>query len=54
MESSYLYGFVGISGPWVEFIGFLPRVWFYEVPNHQFKRCEVVLDEFHVGFEELL
>ena len=22
MESSYLYGFVGISGPWVEFIDF--------------------------------
>ena len=38
----------------VEFIGFLPRVWFYEVPNHQFKCCEVVLDEFHVGFEEFL
>ena len=54
MESSYLYGFVGIGGPWVEFIGFLPRVWFYEVPNHQFKCCEVVLDEFHVGFEKLL
>ena len=54
MESSNLYGFIGIGGPWVEFIGFLPRVWFYEVPNHQFKCCEVVLDEFHVGFEELL
>ena len=54
MESSYLYGFVRIGGPRVEFIGFLPRVWFYEVPNHQFKCCEVVLDEFHVGFEELL
>ena len=54
MESSNLYGFVGIDGPWVEFIGFLPRVWFYEVPNHQFKCCEVVLNEFHVSFEELL
>ena len=54
MESSYLYVFVGIDGPWVEFIGFLPRVSFYEVPNHQFKCCEVVLDELHVGFEELL
>ena len=32
MESSYLFGLVGIGGPWVEFIGFLPRVWFFEVP----------------------
>ena len=22
MESSYLYGFVGIGGPWVKFLGF--------------------------------
>ena len=22
MESSYLYGFVGIGGPWVEFLDF--------------------------------
>ena len=26
MESSYLYDFVGIGGPWVEFLGFLLRV----------------------------
>ena len=26
MESSYLYDFVGIGGPWVEFLRFLPRV----------------------------
>ena len=50
MESSYLYGFVGIGGPWVEFLGFSPRVWFYEVPNHQYKIYGVILDKFHVGF----
>ena len=49
MESSYLYGLVGIVGPWVEFLGFLPRVWLDEVPNHQYKCYGVVLDEFHVG-----
>ena len=50
MESFYVYGFVGIGGPWVEFLGFLSRVWLYEVPNHQYKCYGVVLDEFHVGF----
>ena len=50
MESFYLYGFVGIGGPWVEFLGFLPRVWLYEVPNHQNKCYGVVLDEVHVCF----
>ena len=43
MESSYLYGFVEIGGPSVEFIGFSPRVLLYGVLNHQFKCCEVVL-----------
>ena len=33
---------------------FSPRILWYEVPNHQFKCCEVGLDEFHVGFDELL
>ena len=35
MESSYLYGFVGICGPWAEFIGFLPRVGFikFQITN---------------------
>ena len=41
--------FVGIGGPWVEFLGFLPRVGLHEVPNHQYKCYGVVLDEFHVG-----
>ena len=50
MESFYLYGFLGIGGPWVEFLGFSPRVWLYEVSNHQYKCYGVVLDEFHVGF----
>ena len=48
MESSYLYGFVGIGGPWVEFIGFSPRVLWYEATNHQFKCYGVIFDEFHV------
>ena len=34
----------------VRVLGFSPRVWLYEVPNHQFKCCEVVLDGLHVGF----
>ena len=50
MESFYLYGFVGIGGPSVEFLRFLPRVWLYKVPNHQYKCYGVVLGEFHVGF----
>ena len=50
MESFYLYGFVGIGGPWVEFLGFLPRVWLYEVSSHQYKYYGVVLDEFQAGF----
>ena len=48
MESSYLYDFVGSGGPWVELLGFSPRVLLYEGPNHQFKCYGVVLDEFHV------
>ena len=35
-------------------LAFSPRVLWYEVPNHQFKCCEVGLNEFHVGFDELL
>ena len=35
-------------------LAFSPRVLWFEVPNHQFKCCEVGLDEFHVGFDELL
>ena len=34
----------------VRVLGFSPRVWLYEVPNHQFKCCEVFLDGIHVGF----
>ena len=49
MESIIIIYFVGICGPWVEFLGFSPRVWLYEVPNHQYKCYGVVLDEFHVG-----
>ena len=48
MESSYLYGFIGIGGPWVKFIRFSPRVLWYEVPNHQYKCYGMVLNEFHV------
>ena len=39
-----------ISGPLVDFIRFSPRVLRYEVLNHQFKCCEVVLDDFHDDF----
>ena len=39
-----------IDGPLGEFIGFLPRVLWYEVPNHQYKYFEVVLDDFHDDF----
>ena len=42
-----------IDGPLGEFIGFLPRVLWYEVPNHQYKYFEVVLNDFHDDFEEL-
>ena len=39
-----------IDGPLGEFIGFLPRVLWYEVSNHQYKYFEVVLDDFHDDF----
>ena len=39
-----------IGGPLGEFIRFSPRVLLYGVLNHQFKCCEVVLDDFHDDF----
>ena len=42
-----------IDGPLGEFIGFLPRVLWYEVPNHQYKYFEVVLMISMMIFEEL-
>ena len=40
-----LYGLVDLSmNSWDFYLG-----WLYEVPNHQYKCCGVVLDKFHVG-----
>ena len=54
MESSYLCGFIKNWRTLGRVLAFSPRVLWYEVPNHQFKCCEVGLDEFYVGFDELL
>ena len=52
MESSHLCGFIKNWRTLGRVLAFSPRVLWYEVPNHQFKCCEVGLDEFHVGFDE--
>ena len=54
MESSHLCGFIKNWRTLSRVLAFSPRVLWYEVPNHQFKCCEVGLDEFLVGFDELL
>ena len=54
MESSHLCGFIKNWRTLGRVLAFSPRVLWFEVPKYQFKCCEVVLDEFHVGFEELL
>ena len=54
MESSHLCGFIKNWRTLGRVLAFSPRVLWFEVLKHQFKYCRVVLDEFHVGFEELL
>ena len=52
MESSNYMVYRRIGRPLVKFIrvlGFLPRVVWYEVLNHQYKYLELFLDEFHVN-----
>ena len=42
MESSNYMIFRRIDGPLGELIGFLPKVLWYKVPNHQYKYFGVV------------
>ena len=51
---SYFYGFVWIGGPWYEFLDFYLGFGCMKSQTTNTSVCGVVLDKFHVGFEEWL
>ena len=54
MESIIFYGFVWTGGPWYEFLDFYLGFGFMKSQTTNTSVCGVVLDKFHVGFQEWL